>query len=106
MHAALMNWKIRSDDGKQAVLDIGDWGGLIIRAAATLRRHRHLPPAPPPPPAGADPAAAGRQGRGGGRGPAAPVNCLFDNFCWGIEPWMRRRSRASSEARLESRRRE
>ncbi|HXT29557.1 MAG TPA: hypothetical protein VN716_09765, partial [Vicinamibacterales bacterium] len=23
-YAALMNWKIRSDDGKQAVLDIGD----------------------------------------------------------------------------------
>ena len=26
-YAALMNWKIRSDDGTQAVLDIGDWGG-------------------------------------------------------------------------------
>ena len=26
-----MNWKIRSDDGKQAVLDIGDWGGLVLR---------------------------------------------------------------------------
>ena len=25
-YAALMNWKVRSDDGKQAVLDIGDWG--------------------------------------------------------------------------------
>ena len=23
---ALMGWKLRSDDGKQAVLDIGDWG--------------------------------------------------------------------------------
>ena len=30
-YAALMGWKIRSDDGKQAVLDIGDWGGIIIR---------------------------------------------------------------------------
>src|SRR5262245_22618925 len=30
-YAALMNWKIRSDDGKQAVLDIGNWGGLILR---------------------------------------------------------------------------
>ena len=30
-YQALMNWKIRSDDGKQAVLDIGDWGGLILR---------------------------------------------------------------------------
>src|SRR5215510_13377685 len=25
-YSTLMNWKIRSDDGKQAVLDIGDWG--------------------------------------------------------------------------------
>src|SRR6185295_5640600 len=37
--AALMNWKIRSDDGKQAVLDIGDWGGLVIRGG-------YAPPAP------------------------------------------------------------
>lgn len=34
-HAALMNWKIRSDDGKKAVLDINDWGGMIIRKSAT-----------------------------------------------------------------------
>jgi catechol 2,3-dioxygenase-like lactoylglutathione lyase family enzyme len=86
-YAALMNWKIRSDDGKQAVLDIGDWGGLIIRGGYVAPPPPPAPPAPPPPPAGADPAAAGRQGRGGGRGPAAPVNCVFDNFCWGIEPW-------------------
>lgn len=30
-YAALMNWKIRSDDGRQAVMDIGDWGGLVLR---------------------------------------------------------------------------
>ena len=30
-YQSLMNWKIRDDDGKQAVLDIGDWGGLILR---------------------------------------------------------------------------
>src|SRR4029453_15624738 len=48
-YAALMNWKIRSDDGKQAVLDMGDWGGLILRAG-------HL--APPAPPATAAPPAA------------------------------------------------
>ena len=44
-YQALMNWKIRSDDGKQAVLDIGDWGGLdparrLRRAAATAGRPR------------------------------------------------------------------
>src|ERR1041384_3764219 len=62
-YAALMNWKIRSDDGKQATLDIGDWGGLILRGGYV---------APPPPPAPTTPppdaAAGGRGGRGGGRG--------------------------------------
>ncbi len=28
-----MGWKLRSDDGKQAVLDIGDWGSAIFKAA-------------------------------------------------------------------------
>ena len=41
-YAALMNWKIRSDDGKQAVLDIGDWGGLVLRGGY------QAPPSPPP----------------------------------------------------------
>src|SRR5689334_7737950 len=73
--AALMNWKIRSNDGKQAVLDIGDWGGIIIKGG-------YLPPPPANPPAAAGNAAAtagqagaagagaagGGQGRGGGRG--------------------------------------
>jgi catechol 2,3-dioxygenase-like lactoylglutathione lyase family enzyme len=82
-YAALMNWKIRSDDGKQAVLDIGDWGGLVLRGGY------QAPPAPPMPPAG-DAAAGGRGGggRGGGQGgPRAPRNAVFDSFCWGIEPW-------------------
>src|SRR5579864_3349459 len=75
-YAALMNWKIRSDDGKQAVLDIGDWGGLILRGGFQ---------APPPAPAADAPPA----GRGGGRGgaPRAPRLAAFDSFCWGIEPW-------------------
>src|SRR5262249_52266599 len=33
-YIALMGWKLRSDDGKQAVLDIGDWGSAIFKAAA------------------------------------------------------------------------
>lgn len=74
-YAALMNWKIRSDDGKQAMLDIGDWGGVLIRGGY------QAPPAPPAAPAG-DPAAGG--GRGG---PRAPRNAVFDSFCWGIDPW-------------------
>jgi catechol 2,3-dioxygenase-like lactoylglutathione lyase family enzyme len=79
-YAALMNWKIRSDDGKQAVLDICDWGGLVLRGGYQ---------APTPLPAG-DAAAVGRAGaRGGGAGggPRVPRLAVFDRFCWGIEPW-------------------
>ena len=89
-YQALMNWKIRSYDGKQAVLDIGDWGGLIIRGGYTPPAPAAPTPAPaaPPvtPPAG-DPAAAA--GRAGGRGgaPRTPRMASFDSFCWGIEPW-------------------
>ena len=84
-YAALMNWKIRSDDGKQAVLDIGDWGGLVLRGG-------YQAPTPTPTPA-ADAAAAGGAGGTGGRGggagggPRAPHLAAFDSFCWGIEPW-------------------
>ena len=68
-YAALMNWKIRSDDGKQAVLDIGDWAGLVLRGGYQ-------------PPAGAEAAPAGRGGA-----PRSPRLAVFDNVCWGIEPW-------------------
>jgi len=74
-YAALMNWKIRSDDGTQATLDIGDWGGLVLRGGYQA----------PPPPA-ADAPAAGAGGRGGGA-PRPPRLAAFDGFCWGIEPW-------------------
>jgi len=33
----LMGWKLRSDDGKQAVLDIGNWGSAIFKQAADQR---------------------------------------------------------------------
>jgi catechol 2,3-dioxygenase-like lactoylglutathione lyase family enzyme len=79
-YAALMNWKIRSDDGKQAVLDIGDWGGLVIRGGY------QAPPAPPEGDAAGRGAAGGRGGAPGGA-PRAPRNAVFDSFCWGIDPW-------------------
>jgi catechol 2,3-dioxygenase-like lactoylglutathione lyase family enzyme len=74
-YAALMNWKVRSDDGKQAVLDIGDWGGAIIRGG-------YEAPAPPPAPAGGG--GAGGGGRGGAR---TPRMAQVDAFSWGITPW-------------------
>jgi hypothetical protein len=85
-YAALMNWKIRSDDGKQALLDIGDWGGLSAPGRVSTA-------------AGA--AAVRARGPGGGavvadRGPRLAV---FDGFCWGIEPWDAKKVEAELEAR-------
>jgi hypothetical protein len=36
-YAALMGWKLRSDDGRQAVLDIGDWGSAIFKESPEQR---------------------------------------------------------------------
>ena len=80
-YAALMNWKIRSDDGTQAVMDIGDWGGLVIKGG-------YQAPPPAAPAAGAGATAGGRAaGAGGGRGPAIPRLAAVTGFCWGITPW-------------------
>ena len=32
-----MGWKLRRDDGTQAVLDIGDWGSAVFRQSAGQR---------------------------------------------------------------------
>jgi len=32
-YVATMGWKLRSDDGKQAVLDIGNWGSAVFKQA-------------------------------------------------------------------------
>ena len=68
---ALMGWTLRSDDGKQAVMDIGDWGTVILKQA--------------PPSTVTDSVVRG--GRAGSRGSRGPSRAVFDSFCWGIEPW-------------------
>lgn len=68
-YSTLMGWKVRSDDGKQALLDIGDnAGGILIRGGLSA----------PPPPAITD------AGLGVTR---PPVQAVFDGFAWGIDPW-------------------
>jgi len=68
-YSTLMGWKVRSDDGKQALLDIGEnSGSILIRGGLT---------APPP-------AAITDAGLGVSR---PPVQAVFDGFAWGIEPW-------------------
>ena len=93
-YAALMNWKVRRDDGKQAVLDIGDVGTVVLRGG-------YVAPPPPPPrvPTAAD-SAAGRAGRGGGRGgPQRVVNASWDSFSWQISPWDAKKVKAELDKR-------
>jgi catechol 2,3-dioxygenase-like lactoylglutathione lyase family enzyme len=80
-YATLMGWKVRSDDGKEAVLDIGEnSGGIIIRGGLA---------APPP-------AAITDAGLGVNR---PPVQAVFDGFAWGIEPWDTDKVKAELEKR-------
>jgi catechol 2,3-dioxygenase-like lactoylglutathione lyase family enzyme len=99
-YAALMNWKIRSDDGKQAVLDIGDWGGLILRGGYVAPPAPPAMAAPPAAPAAGAGAPGGGQGRGGQGGPPrAPRNAAFDGMCWGIDQWDAKKVEAALKQR-------
>ena len=74
-YQALMNWKIRSDDGTQAMLDIGDWGGLVLRGGYV---------------------APSSSGAPSGR---APRNAAFDGMAWGIDKWDTKKVEADLKAR-------
>ncbi len=91
---ALMNWAVRSDDAQEAVLDIGGFGGIVIRggyrlSAAEVSADR----------AQYERRAALARKRGFQVGPFEPRNALFDSFCWGIEPWDTRKVEAALKAR-------
>jgi catechol 2,3-dioxygenase-like lactoylglutathione lyase family enzyme len=126
-YAALMGWKVRSNDGKEISMDIGDWGGVKIRGGYVPRpggrggggRGAGRGGA------GADSAGGGRgrAGFGGGRGdstgrgggnvdPSRMAPCttprtelvanggtVWDGFCWGIEPWDTNKVEAALKAR-------
>lgn len=77
---ALMNWRVRSDSAAASVLDIGNWGGFVIRGgyhaspgtvAAERQRYAQLQSSVP---------ASQRQ-------PFRPVETKVTSFSWGIEPW-------------------
>jgi catechol 2,3-dioxygenase-like lactoylglutathione lyase family enzyme len=123
-YAALMGWKVRSNDGKEIFMDIGDWGGVRIRGGYVAQaggrggggRGRG---------GAAGDSAGGRGGRafGGGRGdstgrgggggdPSRMAQCttprvegvanggtVWDGFCWGIEPWDTNKVEAALKAR-------
>jgi catechol 2,3-dioxygenase-like lactoylglutathione lyase family enzyme len=67
-----MGWTPRSDDGKQTVMDLGEWGTVIFRQA----------------PAGSFETSASGAGEARGRGgQGAPVRAVVESFCFVIEPW-------------------
>jgi catechol 2,3-dioxygenase-like lactoylglutathione lyase family enzyme len=124
-YAALMGWKVRSNDYKEIYLDIGDWGGVKIRGGyVPTSGGRGGGPGGGGGAAragggggrgGADSTGRGG-GRGGGGGGAAEMShmvacttprtegvpnggALWDGFCWGIEPWDTNKVEAALEAR-------
>ena len=116
-YQALMGWKVRSNDGRKIVMDIGNFGGVVMRGGLPF-----APPTPTPPPvtpltalansaaalaasaaalAAAEAAGGARGGGGrggGGRGGGFP-RAIWDGFCFGIEPW----DTAKVEAELKKR---
>lgn len=85
-YVALMGWKLRSEDAKRVVMDVGDWGTVIFRRVPV----DSFPP----------PAAGGRSGGGGGGGaPRAPVTAVVEGFGFDIEPWNAQAVKAALEQR-------
>jgi catechol 2,3-dioxygenase-like lactoylglutathione lyase family enzyme len=80
-YATLMGWKVRSDDGRQCMLDIGDnSGGILLRGGLSA----------PPPAAITD----------AGLGVTRPqIHAVFDGFAWGISPWDENKVKAALEQR-------
>ena len=91
---ALMNWAVRSNNGGEAVLDIGDWSGLVIRGGYRLSAAEAAADR-----AQNERAAAQALTKGFKMGPFVPRNAVFDNICWGIEPWNAREVEAALKAR-------
>jgi catechol 2,3-dioxygenase-like lactoylglutathione lyase family enzyme len=77
-YAALMGWRVRSDDGTRVVMDMGDWGTAVFRQVAADSF-------PPP--------------RAGARANAVPVRAVVEGFGFDIEPW----NAKSVEAELKKR---
>ena len=88
-YATLMNWKVRSDDGGKAVLDIGDDVGTVV-----IRGGYEPPPAPAPAPTPPPVAGDSAAGRGRGRGNRPPRHAVWDSFCFGIDKWDRKKVEA------------
>jgi catechol 2,3-dioxygenase-like lactoylglutathione lyase family enzyme len=79
---ALVGWRLRSDDGKQAVMDMGDVGTIVLQSAPELAT-----------------ASADSSGGRGGRGGRAPARALVTSFAFGIAPWDTKKVEAALRTR-------
>jgi catechol 2,3-dioxygenase-like lactoylglutathione lyase family enzyme len=91
---ALMNWGVRSSDAQESVLDIGDFGAIVIRggyqaSADELAAQK----------AQYDRQSAAASKQGAPVAPFVPRNAVFDSFCWGIDQWDARKVEAALKAR-------
>lgn len=93
-YAALMGWKLRSEDAKRVVMDAGDWGTVIFR-----RVPADSFAVPAPAAAVAADSTGGRGGRGGRGGPREPVRAVVEGFGFDIEPWNAKTVKAELEKR-------
>ena len=93
-YATLMNWKVRSDDGKQAVLDIGNIGSVIIRGGFVA------PPAPAASPAAMIPPTTPAESAAvRARVARPPRHAVWDSFCWVIADWDAKKVEAALQKR-------
>jgi catechol 2,3-dioxygenase-like lactoylglutathione lyase family enzyme len=72
-YIALMGWTLRSDDGAQAVLDMGDWGSAIFKSAPASSFDA--------------PAGGGRAAAGAGQPAREPVRVVVESFAFVIDRW-------------------
>ncbi len=78
-YAAVMGWKVRNDDGKRCLMEIGEDVGDAVFVSG------YQPP-PAPPVAPPTDTGGGRGGRGGG-GRGTPRTARISNLAWGIDAW-------------------
>jgi hypothetical protein len=91
---ALMNWPVRSDSAQESVLDIGDFGSIVIRggyqpSADEVAAQR----------AQYDRQSAAASKRGAPIAPFVLRSAVFDSFCWGIDQWDAHKVEAALKAR-------
>ena len=91
---ALMNWAVRESNSTETVLDVGDWGGIILRGGHRLSASEVAAQR-----AQYDRRAARARTKGFKMGPFVPQKAVFDHVCWGIEPWDAKTVEAALKAR-------